>query len=442
MSLKSLKLFSYTFIIGLMITTGVSMANSLPEHFTKTLDNGMQIVVIPMDNDSGVITTDIYYKVGSRNEVMGKSGMAHMLEHLSFKSTDKLKEGEFDTIVKSRGGVNNAATGFDKTHYYIKTASKNLGLSLDLFSELMHNLKLTDEEFQKERDVVAEERRLRTDNNPMGYLYFRVFNTHFTYHPYHWLPIGFMQDILSWKIEDIRDFYQRYYQPSNAILVVAGDITPEEVFKESEKYFGHIKNKHAIPKVTAVEPKVDGAKRAVLHKESNKVDTLAITYAIPNYEHDDQVVLSAISHILSSGKSSRFEKTLVNEKQLANQVYGYNMELADPGVFLIMAMCSPHASLDTLEEEILAELEKIKNGDVTQAELDKVKINTKAEFIYSLESSNSVAGLYGDYYVKGNIQPLLEYEEKLDKITLKDISDAAKKYFDHNFSTTVILKKN
>jgi len=429
-------------ILGLMIISGVSMANSLPQHFSKTLENGMQIVVIPMDNDSGVITTDIYYKVGSRNEVMGKSGMAHMLEHLSFKSTDKLKEGEFDTIVKSRGGVNNAATGFDHTHYYIKTASKNLALSLDLFSELMHNLKLTDEEFQKERDVVAEERRLRTDNNPMGYLYFRVFNTHFTYHPYHWLPIGFMEDILSWKIEDIREFYTRYYQPSNAILIVAGDIKPEEVFAEADKYFGNIKNKREIPKVIAVEPKVDGAKRAVLHKESNQVDTLAITYAIPNYEHDDQVVLSAISHILSNGKSSRFEKRLVNEKQLANQVYGYNMELADPGVFLIMAMCSRDASLDTLEKEILIELEKIKNGDVTQAELNKVKINTKAEFIYSLESSSSVAGLYGDYLVKGNIEPLLEYEEKLDKITLKDISDTAKKYFDHNFSTTVILKKN
>ncbi len=418
------------------------MANSLPEHFTKTLKNGMQIVVIPMDNDSGVITTDIYYKVGSRNEVMGKSGMAHMLEHLSFKSTDKLKEGEFDTIVKSRGGVNNAATGFDKTHYFIKTASKNLALSLDLFSELMHNLKLTDEEFQKERDVVAEERRLRTDNNPMGYLYFRVFNTHFTYHPYHWLPIGFMEDILSWKIENIREFYQRYYQPSNAILVVAGDIKPEEVFKEADTYFGKIENKRDIPKVIAVEPKVDGAKRAVLHKESNTVDTIAITYSIPNFEHEDQVALSAISHILGSGKSSRFEKTLVNEKQLVNQIYGYNMELADPGVFLIMAMCSPNASVEEVEKEILLELDKIKNGDVTQEELDKVKINTKAEFIYSLESSSSVAGLYGDFYVRGNIEPLLEYEDKLDKMTLKDIRDTATKYFDHNFSTTVILKKD
>ncbi|MEA1954083.1 MAG: pitrilysin family protein [Campylobacterota bacterium] len=418
------------------------MANSLPEHFTKTLDNGMQIVVIPMDNDSGVITTDIYYKVGSRNEVMGKSGMAHMLEHLSFKSTKKLKEGEFDTIVKGRGGVNNASTGFDHTHYYIKTASKNLSLSLDLFAELMHNLNLTDEEFQKERDVVAEERRLRTDNNPMGYLYFRVFNTHFTYHPYHWLPIGFMEDILTWKIEDIRDFYKRYYQPNNAILVVAGDISADEVFTQAHKYFASIKNAYDVPKVIAVEPKVDGAKRATLHKESNQVDTIAITYAIPNYEDDDQVVLSAISHILSAGKSSRFEKTLVNDKQLVNQIYGYNMELKDPGLFLVMAMVSPNASLEVVEKEILSELDKLKNGDVTQAELDKVKINTKAEFIYSLESSSSVAGLYGDYYVKGNIKPLLEYEEKLDKITLKDISDIAKKYFNHDFSTTVVMKKN
>ncbi len=417
------------------------MANSLPQHFTKTLDNGLQIVVIPMKNNSGVITTDIYYKVGSRNEVMGKSGMAHMLEHLNFKSTKKLKEGEFDHIVKSHGGVNNASTGFDKTHYFIKTASKNLDMTLELFAELMHNLNLTDEEFQKERKVVAEERRLRTDNNPMGYLYFRLFNTHFTYHPYHWLPIGFMQDIQSWKIEDIRDFYHRYYQPNNAVLVVAGDIEAQKVFDDAQKYFGDIKSKHKIPKVTAIEPKIDGAKRAILHKDSNRVDTLAITYSIPNFEDDDQVALSAISHILSSGKSSWFEKNIVNGKQLANQIYGYNMEMKDPGVFIIMAMCSPNANVKDLEKEILLELEDLKNGKVTQAELDKVKLNTKADFIYSLESSSSVAELFGDYYAKGNIKPLLEYEEKLDKITLKDIQKVAKKYFNHDFSTTVILKK-
>ncbi|MEA3455709.1 MAG: pitrilysin family protein [Campylobacterota bacterium] len=417
------------------------MANSLPKYFTKTLDNKMEIVVIPMDNDSGVITTDIYYKVGSRNEIMGKSGIAHMLEHMSFKETKKYKSGEFDKIVKSHGGVNNASTGFDMTHYYIKTASKNLSMTLELFSELMHNLSLKDEEFQKERDVVAEERRWRTDNNPLGYLYFRIFNMQFVYHPYHWLPIGFMQDIQSWSIDDIRDFYQRFYQPENAILIVSGDINTETVYAEAERYFGSIKNMHKIPKVIAVEPKNDGVKRAILQKDNNKVDTLAITYAIPNFEDDDQVALSAISELLSAGKSSRLEKNLVNDKHLVNMVTAYNMQLKDPGVFLIMALCNPGVKAEAAEKEILVELDRLKNGDVTQQELDKLKISARADFIYSLESSSSVASLFGEYLSKGNIKPLLNYEEKLDKLTVKEISRVAKKYFDNGHSTTVILKK-
>jgi len=428
-------------VLALCITTGVTMANSLPKYFTKTLQNKMEVVVIPMENDSGVITTDIYYKVGSRNEIMGKSGIAHMLEHMSFKETKKYKSGEFDKIVKSHGGVNNASTGFDMTHYYIKTASKNLGMTLELFSELMHNLSLKDEEFQKERDVVAEERRWRTDNNPMGYLYFRIFNMQYVYHPYHWLPIGFMQDIQSWSIDDIRDFYHRYYQPENAILIVSGDIKPEVVYAEAEKYFGSIPNKHEIPKVTAVEPKNDGVKRAILHKDNNKVDTLAITYAIPNFEDNDQVALSAISELLSAGKSSRLEKNLVNDKHFVNMVSAYNMELKDPGVFLIMALCNPGVEAETVEKEILIELERLKKGDVTQEELNKLKITAKADFIYSLESSSSVASLFGQYLSKGNIKPLLEYEEKLDKLTVEEISRVAQKYFDNNHSTTVILKK-
>jgi len=428
--------------LALLITTGVTMANSLPKYFTKTLENKMQVVVIPMNNDSGVITTDIYYRVGSRNEIMGKSGIAHMLEHMNFKSTKKYKAGEFDTIVKSHGGVNNASTGFDMTHYYIKTATKNLPMTLELFSELMHNLSLKDEEFQKERNVVAEERRWRTDNNPLGYLYFRIFNMQYTYHPYHWLPIGFMQDILSWKIEDIREFYERYYQPSNAILIVSGDVKPEVVYKEAKKYFGDIKNEHKIPLVRAVEPENDGSKRAILHKDNNRVDTLAITYPIPNYEHEDQVALSAISELLSAGKSSRLEKKLVHEKHLVNMITAYNMQLKDPGVFLIMAMCNPNIEATSVEREILIELDRLKNGDVTQSELEKLKINAKADFTYSLENSSSVASLFGEYLSKGNIEPLLNYEDKLDKLTVEEISRVAKKYFDENLSTTIILKKS
>ena len=417
-------------------------ANSLPNYYTKNLDNGLQIVAIPMDNNTNVVSVDVFYKVGSRNEMMGKSGIAHMLEHLNFKSTKNLKAGEFDEIVKGFGGVNNAGTSFDYTHYFIKTSSKNTDKSLELFSELMQNLTLNDEEFQPERDVVAEERRWRTDNNPMGYLQFRVFNNSFIYHPYHWTPIGFMDDIKNWTIEDIKDFHSTYYQPQNAIVVVAGDIKKDDVFSYVEKHFKDIKNKKEIPSsIHTIEPKQDGERRAIINKESN-VQMLAMTYHIPNFEHEDQIALSALSQLLSSGKSSILQKVLVDEKRLANSVYAYNMELKDPGVFMFMAVANENVDALKIEKEILDIISKIQKGEIKEKELDKLKINTKADFIYSLESSSDVASLFGTYLVRDNIKPLLEYEANLEKLKVEDIVNVAKKYLVKENSTTLILKEN
>ena len=418
------------------------MANSLPEHFTKTLENGLQIVVIPMHNKSDVITTDIFYKVGSGNEVMGKSGIAHMLEHLNFKSTKNLKTGEFDEIVKGFGGVNNASTGFDSTHYYIKSSSKNLPKSLELFAELMQNLKLTDEEFQPERNVVLEERLWRTDNSPIGYLYFRLFNNAFTYHPYHWTPIGFINDIKNWSIEDIRSFHAKYYQPSNAIVVVAGDIEPEEVFRNVTQYFGEIKNSTPIPATHhQVEPQQDGAKRVMIKKES-EVEMVAIAYKIPNFAHADQAALSALSELLSSGKSSKLHRTLVDEKKLVNQIYGYAMEAKDPSVFLFLAVCNPGVKAESVETEILKIIESLKKGDVSDRDIEKIKINTKADFIHNLESSSELATLFGSYYVKGDITPLTSYEERINALKKEDIIKAVNTYLVPQSSTTVILRKD
>jgi len=433
--------FLKIFIIYIFIGEFMS-ANSLPNYYTKNLDNGLQIVAIPMDNNTNVVSVDVFYKVGSRNEVMGKSGIAHMLEHLNFKSTKNLKAGEFDEIVKGFGGVNNAGTSFDYTHYYIKTSSKNTDKSLELFSELMQNLTLNDEEFQPERDVVAEERRWRTDNNPMGYLQFRVFNNTFIYHPYHWTPIGFMDDIKNWTIEDIKDFHSTYYQPQNAIVVVAGDIKKDDVFSYVEKHFKDIKNTKEMPSsVHTVEPKQDGERRAIINKESN-VQMLAMTYHIPNFEHEDQIALSALSQLLSSGKSSILQKVLVDEKRLANSVYAYNMELKDPGVFMFMAVANENVDALKIEKEILDIISKIQKGEIKEKELDKLKINTKADFIYSLESSSDVASLFGTYLVRDNIKPLLEYEANLEKLKVEDIVNVAKKYLVKENSTTLILKEN
>jgi len=417
------------------------MSSSLPPYSTKTLDNGLQIVAIPMKNGSNVVTTDIFYKVGSRNEVMGKSGIAHMLEHLNFKSTKNLHAGEFDEIVKGFGGVNNASTSFDYTHYYIKSSSQNMDKSLELFAELMQNLTLQDEEFQPERDVVAEERRWRTDNNPMGYLQFRLFNNAYLYHPYHWTPIGFSSDIQNWSIEDIKEFHSTYYQPSNAIVIVAGDINEEEVFSSTEKYFKKIKNKKTIPSVIhTVEPKQDGEKRVTLYKDS-QVQMLAIAYHIPNFEHEDQTALSALSELFSSGKSSLLHKVLVDEKRMVNSVYAYNMDLKDPGVFLFMAVCNPDVKAKEVEKEILKLIEEVKTGKIKKSELEKIKINTKADFIFSLESSSSVASLYGSYFVRDNVKPLFEYEQNIENLKVKDLVDVANKYLVKENSTTVILKK-
>lgn len=429
------------FILTLTLIIGTLMASSLPKYETKTLKNGLQVVVIPMKNNTNVISTDIFYKVGSRNEVMGKTGIAHMLEHMNFKSTKNLKAGEFDKEIKSVGGVNNASTSFDYTHYFIKSSTDNLGKSLNLFAELMQNLNLKNEEFQPERDVVAEERRWRTENSPMGYLYFQLFNNAYVYHPYHWTPIGFMNDIKTWSIKDIKDFHKTYYQPSNAILMVSGDVEPKDVFKKAQKEFGNIKNKAKIPKFKFVEPEQDGAKRILVHKES-EVEMLAITFHIPNFQDPDQTALNVISEILYSGKSSRLYKVLVDKKQLVNTVYAYNMQNTDPGLFVFLAVCNHGIKAEDAEKEIITQIELMKNTQVTQAELDKVKINTKSDFIYSLESSTSVAELYGSYLVRGDITPLLNYEENINKVTPQQVQEIANKYFNFAKSTTVILKKS
>jgi len=427
-------------LLSTTLILGTLMGSSLPKYETKTLKNGLQIVVVPLENSTNVISTDIFYKVGSRNEIMGKTGIAHMLEHMNFKSTKNLDAGEFDKEVKSIGGVNNASTSFDYTHYYIKSSTENLGKSIELYAELMQNLNLKDKEFQPERDVVAEERRWRTENNPTGYLYFSMFNNAYVYHPYHWTPIGFMNDIQTWTIDDIRDFHQTYYQPSNAILVVTGDVNPKDVFKKAKKAFGDIKNSAKIPEFKFVEPEQKGAKRVMLKKDS-EVEIVAITFHIPNYKDPDQVTLSVISEILYSGKSSRLYKKLVQENQLVNTVYAYNMENTDPGLFIFLAVCNPGVKAEDVEAELIKEIERMKTSEVTQAELDKVKINTKSDFIHSLESSTSVANLYGGYLVRGDITPLLTYEEDVKKVNAKQVQEIANKYFNFDKSTTVILKK-
>lgn len=411
-------------------------------HFEKIrLKNKLEVYSFPVNKNSDVISVDIFYKVGSRNEIMGKSGIAHMLEHLNFKSTKNLKAGEFDEIVKSFGGLDNASTSFDYTHYYIKCAKKNLDKALELFAELMANLSLKDEEFQPERNVVLEERRWRTDNNPLGYLYFRLFNHAFMYHPYHWTPIGFYKDIENWTIEDIRDFHSIYYQPKNAILLVSGDIEHQEVFELSKKHFENIKNTKTIPQIHTQEPKQDGAKRIIIKKET-QTQILALGFKIPNFKHRDIPALNALSELLGGGKSSIINEILVDKLHLINDFYAFANDCIDENLFLFICNCNVGIKAEEVEKELWKILEQIKKGKFTEKDLQKVKNNIKSDFIFSLDTASAVSNIYGSYLAKGDLKPLLSYEEKIEKLTLLDLKKCAKKYFSEENSTTLILRKD
>lgn len=404
------------------------------------LKNKLEVYTFPVNKNSSVVSVDIFYKVGSRNEVMGKSGIAHMIEHLNFKSTKNLKAGEFDEIVKGFGGVDNASTGFDYTHYYIKCSKANLDKALWLFSELMQNLNLKDEEFQPERKVVFEERLWRTDNNPLGYLYFRLFNNSFLYHPYHWTPIGFKSDILNWDIKDIKDFHSIYYQPKNAILTVSGDIEAKEVFSLAKKHFENIKNTKKIPKIHQKEPKQDGAKRLIIKKDTD-TQLLGIAYKIPNFKHKDIVGLSALAELLSSGKSSILQEILVDKLGLVNEFYVFCNDSIDENLFIIVCVCNPKIKATVVEKEVLQILNNLKKGDIKEEDLKKIKNQVKRDFIFPLNTASSVANIYGDYLARGDLKPLLNYENNVEKLEKKDLISCAKKYFIEKNSTTIILKK-
>lgn len=405
------------------------------------LENGFKIYHIPMSKGSGVINVNIVYKVGSRNETMGKSGIAHMLEHLNFKSTKLRSAGEFDKIVKSFGGNNNASTGFDYTNYYIRCAKDELKTCLELYSDIMQNLLLKEEEFLPERDVVLEERLWRTDNNPFGFMFFRLFNNAFLYHPYHWTPIGFKDDIKNWNIQDIKDFHSKFYQPKNAFLVISGDIEKNEVFKLATNYFKDIKNTKEIPKVYTVEPKQDGAKEILIDKK-NQTDILMIGYKIPNFSHDDQTNISSLCEYLASGKSSLLEKILVDEKELVNQIEVFSLASIDENLLVIFAVCNQEIDAKLVKSEILNIIENVKNSQINEDEIEKLKNSAKSSYIYAFDSISKISNLFIEYAARDCLEKLENYENEIEEISSDNLIKTAKNYLKLKNSTTLILKRS
>src|SRR3972149_12009190 len=316
------------------------------------------------------------------------------LEEVRKKLRDLVVKDEVFSLYLRHGGSGlNAATATDGTYYFCDLPVNKLELWAFLESDRMKNLVLR--EFYSERDVVMEERRLRTENSPFGLLIEQLNAATYTAHPYGWPVIGWMSDIANMKKADVAKYFQQYYSPNNAVIVVVGDINPDEVIKLIEKYFGDIERQPPPPEVTTVEPEQNGERRVYVEYDANPV--LSIAYQKPAVGHPDQYVFGVIEAILSHGRTSRLYKSLIEEKRMAVMAHAYGgpSKYADSFIFF----CSPrhpHTAED-VEEAIYEELGKLKTTPVTARELQKVKNQLEAAFIRSLESASGLASKIASY---------------------------------------------
>jgi len=404
----------------------------------KVLNNGLK-VLLKEDHKSPVVTFQIWYRVGARNEQLGKNGMSHLLEHMMFKGAKKYGPKQFSQMVQKNGGNDNAFTSKDYTAYFENFAADRLELAMDLESDRMQNLLLDPKDFLSERDVVTEERRMRTEDDPTQMMVEQMMATAFAAHPYQWPVIGWMSDIRNITRDDLLKHYRTYYAPNNATIVIVGDFDGKNALALVEKYFGFIPKGPDVPTVGAIEPKQLGEKRVVVKQEA-ELPALFAGYKTPTLQSPDAHALNVLQAILSSGKSSRLYRSLVYEKQLALYAGGdYDDVSADPNLFYVYAGVMPGKSPDEVEKALYAEIDRLKNEPVSDDELQKAKNQIEAGFIMSQDSIFYQAMLLGQYETVANWKFLEKYVQGVRAVTKEDVQRVAKTYFVEDSRTVGIL---
>jgi len=403
-----------------------------------TLDNGLKILLME-EHKAPVATFQIWYRVGSRNESPGNTGMSHLLEHMMFKGTKKYGPKTFSQTVQRNGGNDNAFTSKEYTAYFETFSSDRIWLSLDMESDRMRGILLDPKEFNSERDVVKEERRLNHEDDPESALYEKMMEVAFLNHPYRIPTIGWMDDLTNMKVEDLKVHYDTHYVPNNATIVVVGDFDSEKMLREIKKQFGSIPKGAEPRKVTIEEPLQKGERRLFLKKEA-ELPVLIAGYHVPALTHKDSYPLSVLELVLSAGKSSRLYKSLVYEKQMALYAGGdYSMVSTDPSMFYIYAASMPGKPVEEVEKAIYAEIDKFKTEPVTEKELTKAKNQIEASFIMGQDSNFNRAMLLGQYETVASWKLLDKYVDEMRKVTAEDVMRVAKQYFSEDNRTVGIL---
>ena len=408
------------------------------------LKNGMKVVVVE-DHRAPVVTHMVWYRVGAADEPPGVSGIAHFLEHLMFKSTDKIASGEFSKIVSRLGGQDNAFTGQDVTAYFQRIAKDRLPIVMEMEADRMVNLRLQEKEVLTERDVILEERRSRTENNPSALLDEQMNAMLYLSHPYGLPVIGWEHEMAKLSPEDALAFYKRFYAPNNAILVVTGAVTPEELKPLAEATYGKTPaNPDVMARPRPQEPPHRAARRIELKDPRAGKPSLHRSYLAPAYqgaEPGEAEALDLLLKVLASGSTSRIYKDLVVEAKVASSTGGYYTGSArDSGKIALYAVPVDGVSLQALEEALDKTIAEVRAGGINEAELARAKKSYLAEYIYESDNQATLARRYGWSLTVGRtVKDIEEWPDRIAKVSLEDVAKVAAKYLDIRRSVTGTL---
>jgi zinc protease len=441
LGLRRLSIFSMAILASAL---PVSFARAEPRATEFTLSNGLDVVVIP-DHRAPVVTHMIWYKVGSADEPKGVSGIAHFLEHLMFKSTDKIAVGEFSKIISRLGGQDNAFTDQDVTSYHQRISKERLGTVMEMEADRMEHLRLTPEEVATERQVILEERRSRIDNSPTALLDEQMNATLYLSHPYRVPVIGWEHEMAKLSREDALRFYKRYYAPNNAVLVVAGDVTPEEVKRLAEETYGKVPaNPNVDRHMRPEEPPHIASRRLELKDPRAGNASFQRYYVVPSYstaKPGEAEALDLLMKILADGSTSRLYRKLVVEDKIAATTGGdYSGWELDSGAVSLYAVPAGGNGLDKIEASLDGVLADIRDHGVTEAELARAKKTFLADYIYESDNQASLARRYGWGVAVGrSVKDIEAWPQAISNVSVDDIKRAADTYLDLRGSVTGYL---
>ncbi|MBA0914632.1 MAG: insulinase family protein [Nitrospira sp.] len=427
----------------LIAASSLLFALASPATATETrefiLSNGMKVLLVEAPK-APVVTVQVWYKVGSRNEVMGRAGLSHMLEHMMFKGTVKYPKGTFSRLIRKNGGIDNAFTSQDFTAYFENLAADRVELALEMEADRMQGLVLDMKELTTEREVVKEERRLRTEDDPQGALVEALFAQAYLSHPYHWPVIGWFNDLDAMTLDDLQQHYDTYYSPNNATLIVVGDIKADSLLPAIKQLFEPIPRGPEPRPIATMEPEQKGERRFLLKRDA-QVAFVMMGYRVPNFSSEDSYALDILDSILSHGKSSRLYQSLVYEQKSALAVGAeYSLLQSDPGLFYFYALVSPNQKPELVEKSLNREIKRLQTDLPTELELQRAKNQVEASHIFEQDSNFRRAMLLGQAESVGaGWQKIDQFVERIRAVTAKDIQRVARQYLTEDNRTVGTL---